>query len=80
VPRTVEGFKGHSMYVLQRHIGKYQVGGCVGGWGLGTLGPGGAVMSFTGLRPASPSCDGPGCAEQLGSELCCAVLCCAELC
>jgi len=25
VPRTIEGFKGHAVYVLQRHVGKYQV-------------------------------------------------------
>jgi hypothetical protein len=25
-PTTVEGFKGHPLYVLQRHITKYQVG------------------------------------------------------
>jgi xeroderma pigmentosum group C-complementing protein len=25
-PTTVDGFKGHPLYVLQRHITKYQVG------------------------------------------------------
>lgn len=43
VPRTIEGFKGHALYVLKRHIGKYQVSG--GGWkGRGSWGGGHEVM------------------------------------
>jgi hypothetical protein len=32
VPNTIEGFKGHSLYVLQRHISKYQVGWAASGF------------------------------------------------
>jgi xeroderma pigmentosum group C-complementing protein len=27
LPTTIEGFKTHSLYMLERHIGKYQVKG-----------------------------------------------------
>jgi xeroderma pigmentosum group C-complementing protein len=35
LPSSIDGFKGHPLYVLGRHVGKYQVGGGTGLRGLG---------------------------------------------
>jgi hypothetical protein len=54
LPTTIGGFKGHPLYVLARHVVKYQVG--AGGWrGWGGRGGGHAPDAAACLRRGSTS-------------------------